>query len=140
MAELTLDHTRGHVYRSLLEATAFGVRHNIETMQHAGAGIRSITCAGGGVKSVLWPQVISDVTGLPQIVREQTIGASFGDAFMVAQTLGRVRELDEWNPVRTVIEPEERNRAVYDNLYADYRKLYKATAEIQHRLADLQNS
>lgn len=140
IAGLTLDHTRGHMYRSLLEATAFAVRHNIETMQDAGADIQGITCAGGGTKSALWPQIISDVTGLPQIMREETIGASFGDAFMVAQALGAVEKLDEWNPVRTVMEPQEQNRAIYDGLYSDYRKLYEATADIQHRLAALQNS
>lgn len=139
IAGLTLDHTRGHIYRSLLESTAFSVRHNIETMQNAGADIQGITCAGGGTKSALWPQIISDVTGLPQILREETIGASFGDAFMVAQVLGAVEKLDDWNPVRTVIEPNPENRAIYDALYANYRKLYEATADIQHRLADIQN-
>ncbi|MDO4916067.1 MAG: FGGY family carbohydrate kinase [Rothia sp. (in: high G+C Gram-positive bacteria)] len=139
IAGLTLDHTRGHVYRSLLESTAFAVRHNIETMQHAGATIRGITCAGGGTKSALWPQIISDVTGLPQIIREETIGASFGDAFMVAQALGCVNKLEDWNPVRTVVQPQQQNRAIYDALYADYRKLYESTADIQHRLAEIQN-
>ena len=115
------------------------MRHNIETMQNAGADIQGITCAGGGTKSALWPQIISDVTGLPQILREETIGASFGDAFMVAQVLGAVEKLDDWNPVRTVIEPNPENRAIYDALYANYRKLYEATADIQHRLADIQN-
>ena len=58
---------------------------------------------------------------------------------MVAQALGAVEKLNDWNPVRTVIEPNPENRAIYDALYADYRKLYEATADIQHRLADIQN-
>src|SRR6185436_19713769 len=32
---LTLSHGRGHLYRALLEATAFGVRHNLEVMGDA---------------------------------------------------------------------------------------------------------
>ena len=39
IAGLTLTHTRGDLYRAALEATAFGVRHNIETMRMAGAKI-----------------------------------------------------------------------------------------------------
>ena len=30
---LTLSHGRGHLYRAALEATAYGVRHILETMQ-----------------------------------------------------------------------------------------------------------
>lgn len=135
---LTLDHGRGHVYRALLEATAFAVRHNIEVMESAGAVIDSITCAGGGVGSDLWPQIVSDVTGRPQRIHRHTVGAAYGDAFMVAETLGAVTDLDEWNPIEKVIEPHE--VPVYDALYEDYRSLYESTAQIQHHLAALGNA
>ncbi len=36
-AGLTLTHTRAHLYRALLEGTAFGVRHNTEALQEMGA-------------------------------------------------------------------------------------------------------
>ena len=48
-----------------------------------------------------------------------------------------VGDLDEWNPVDRVIEPEP--TPVYDDLYEDYRRLYEATADIQHRLCAVQN-
>ena len=48
IAGLTLSHTRGDLYRAALEATAFGVRHNVETMRAAGADIRRIVAVGGG--------------------------------------------------------------------------------------------
>lgn len=137
LAGLTLDHGQGHIYRALLESTAFAVRHNIETMEEAGARIEGITCAGGGTKSKLWPQIISDVTGREQTVRRHSIGACLGDAFMVAQTLGRVKTLDDWNPVDHQVQP--RQLPIYDQLYANFRELYEATAGIQHRLTDLAN-
>ncbi len=37
VAGLTLRHTRGDLYRAALEATALGVRHNVEVMTAAGA-------------------------------------------------------------------------------------------------------
>lgn len=133
MIGLTLEHGRGHLYRSLLEATAFAVRHNIEVMERAGASIHSITAAGGGVGSDLWPQIVSDVTGRPQHIHRYSVGAAYGDAFMTAEALGVVDDLDEWNPVEKTIEPRE--TPVYDALYEDYRSLYEATAEIQHHMA-----
>lgn len=135
MAGLTLRHTRGHLYRSLLEATAFAVRHNIDVMEQAGARIESITCAGGGVGSDLWPQIVSHVTGRPQSIHRHSVGASYGDAFMVAQALGFVTDLEEWNPVEKIIEPQP--TPVYDALYEDYRSLYESTASIAHHLAGI---
>ena len=66
---LTAAHRRGHVLRALLEATAFAVRHNLETMHEAGATISSLRSGGGGAAHPLWPQIVSDVTGLAQDVR-----------------------------------------------------------------------
>ncbi|MCP3425428.1 FGGY family carbohydrate kinase [Rothia sp. AR01] len=137
VAGLTLEHGRGHLYRALLEATAFAVRHNVEVMEDAGASVGTLVCAGGGVRSDLWPRIVSDVTGLRQVVRRNTVGASYGDAFMVAEALGAVERLDDWNPVERVIEPEP--LPLYDDLYQDYRRLYEATAEIQHRLSAVQH-
>ena len=105
-------------------------------MEDAGASIESISAAGGGVTSDLWPQIVSDVTGRAQELRRESVGASYGDAFMVAQALGDVESLDQWNPVAKVIEPQD--LPVYDDLYASYRTLYTATADIQHRLRTLQ--
>ena len=45
LAGLTLHHSRGHVYRAILEGVAFGVRHNLEAMRDAGAG--STVCRRG---------------------------------------------------------------------------------------------
>lgn len=136
MIGLSLGHGRGHLYRSLLEATAFAVRHNIEIMEDAGASITSISAAGGGVTSTLWPQIVSEVTGRAQELRQVSVGASYGDAFMVAQTLGAVDSLDDWNPLAQLIEP--RDLPIYDELYSSYRSLYTATADIQHQLRVLQ--
>ncbi|GAB3557983.1 FGGY-family carbohydrate kinase [Spelaeicoccus albus] len=134
IAGLTLSHGRGDVYRAALEATAFGVRHNIETMEQAGAGIERIVAAGGGTQGGIWTQIVSDVTGRPQLIREKTIGASFGAAFLAARTQADV-VMDDWNPISHVQEPEPAAVRVYDGLYDAYRRLYPATADIMHELA-----
>ena len=47
LAGLTLSHTRGDIYRSALEATAFGVRHNVEAIQSAGAVVERVLLPPG---------------------------------------------------------------------------------------------
>nr|WP_284232271.1 FGGY family carbohydrate kinase [Arenivirga flava] len=137
IAGLSLRHRRGHLYRAALEGTAFGVRHNLEFLREAGASITAAHAVGGGTSSRLWPQIVSDVTGLPQLIARHTIGACFGAAVLAARTVTDVR-MDRWNPVVDRIEPDPANRERYDGLYADYRALHPATVEINHHLAALQ--
>lgn len=85
---LTLRHGRGALYRSLLEATAFGVRHNLDAMAAAADGQTRLIAVGGGVAGGLWPQIVSDVTGLSQDLPAQGIGASYGDALLAAEAIG----------------------------------------------------
>ena len=137
VAGLTLSTTRGDLYRAALEATAFGVRHNVETMVAAGASARRVVAVGGGTQSDLWPQIVSDVTGLEQAIPSVTIGASFGAAFLAAGLVGEP-DITAWNPIDRIIRPDGDTSATYEELYALYRELYPATARVSHALAEFQ--
>jgi xylulokinase len=134
---LTLSTTRGDLYRAALEATAFGVRHNIETMGRAGALPRRVVAVGGGTQGDLWTQIVSNVTGLQQQVPAITIGASFGAAFLAAG-LVTAPDIATWNPVDRFVTPNPSARATYEELYELYLQLYPATVSIAHRLAEFQ--
>lgn len=139
VAGLTLEHGRGELYRAALEATAFGVRHNVETMRAAGADIRRIVAVGGGTQGQLWLQIVSDVTGLAQQVPETTIGASFGAAYLAAAAIGEARgSIAAWNPIAATITPRTEHAARYDELYGQYLRLYAGTREVVHELAAAQ--
>lgn len=133
---LTIAHTRGDLYRAALEATAHGVRHNVETYRDAGVAIDRILAVGGGTQSALWPQIVSDVTGLTQVVTEKSVGAAYGDAFLAARLLDPSVDIKVWNPAREVVEPNAHD--AYDAGYAMYRELYESTKDVQHRLARAQ--
>ncbi|MGW0683773.1 FGGY-family carbohydrate kinase [Streptomyces sp. NPDC002754] len=138
IAGLTLGHTRGDLYRSALEATAFGVRHNIEALEAAGGDIRRVVAVGGGTQGRLWTQIVSDVTGRTQEVRTTSAGASYGGALLAAQLVTDDARIDDWNPVAERIVPRPEVTSRYDELYALYRDLYPASADVAHALADLQ--
>ncbi|WP_353112916.1 FGGY family carbohydrate kinase [Microbacterium sp.] len=140
IAGLTLEHGRGDLYRAALEATALGVRHNVETMRAAGADIRRIVAVGGGTQGRLWLQVVSDVTGLVQEVPAATIGASYGAAFLAARAVaeGAAPEISEWNPVTERIVPDPSVAPLYDALFDRYVRLYAGTRDVVHELAEIQ--
>jgi xylulokinase len=135
---LHLGHERGHVYRALLEATAFGVRHNLEAMGDAGDSVERVVAVGGGTQAALWTQIVSDVTGQPQQLPRETVGASYGDALLAAIAAGLATPDTDWNPVARMVEPDVTTAGVYDELYPVYRRLYESTREVAHELARMQ--
>jgi len=135
---LTLSHGRGHVYRALLEGTAYGVRHNLEAMDDAGGAAQRLVAVGGGTRGGLWTQIVSDVTGRPQDVPTQTIGAAYGDVLFAGIAAGLVEPDASWNPVASTVLPNPDLSGRYDELYRIYRELYPATRAQAHALAALQ--
>jgi xylulokinase len=138
IAGLTLSHTRGDIYRAALEAIAMGVRHNIEAMEDAGAQIDRVVAVGGGTQGRLWTQIVSDVTRRAQEVPAQTIGASYGAAYLAASSIGSP-SISDWNPVAETVQPIEENAGGYEELYGLYRDLYPATEHIAHALSARQH-
>jgi xylulokinase len=135
---LTLSHGRGHLYRALLEGSAYEVRHNLEVMQAAGAAPEQLSAVGGGTRSGLWTQIVSDITGLRQVIPAVTIGASFGDAMLAGGGSGLVPAGDRWNAPAETLTPDRGASARYEELYRIYRSLYPATREQAHAIARVQ--
>ncbi|MFC7457505.1 FGGY-family carbohydrate kinase [Brachybacterium sp. GCM10030267] len=137
IAGLTLSHTRGDLYRAALEAAAYGVRHHLEALREAGVVIERMVAVGGGIRNELWPQIVSDVTGLPQEIPRRTVGASYGTAMLAAQ-LAHGSDTSAWNGIDHVCVPDPDAGARYDQLYRMYRELYPATRDVTHALSEIQ--
>ncbi|OEV04995.1 FGGY-family carbohydrate kinase [Streptomyces oceani] len=141
LAGLTLRHGRAHLYRAALEATAYGIRHNLAAMAEAGGDLRRLVAVGGGARE-LWTRIVSDVTGLEQQLPRHTIGAAYGDAFLAAVGAGLAEraDIESWNPIESTVTPDPALAAVYDELYEHYLALYPATREVAHALARRQHA
>ena len=135
---LTAAHGRGHVLRALLEATAFAVRHNLETMTESGASVASLISSGGGAAHPLWPQIVSDVTGLAQDVRAGSDRAAVGAALLAAVAVGAATLATEWATPSAPTAPRSELRPLYDDLYGRFRELALVTQPHAHVLAGWQ--
>lgn len=139
VAGLTVGHTAGDLYRAALEATAMGVRHNVEAFAAAGAPIERIVAVGGGTQGDLWTQIVSDVTGLAQEVRTHSIGASYGSAYLAARAVTDA-DIATWNPVAGEVVPDPALTPTDDRRYRLYREVYPSTLDITHALAKIQKA
>lgn len=131
---LNLTHTRGDMYRALIEGIAHGTRHVTDTFAELGQSPSRLLAVGGGTKNALWLQATSDITGIDQVVCEKTTGASYGDAFLAALALGWVQRGDiaRWNPqAKTIVA--ERNDTL-NKAHMLFRRLYEQTKDIAAEL------
>ena len=133
---LNLTHTRGDMYRAILEGIANGTAHVIETFADVGHAPSRVLAVGGGTKNRVWMQATSDIGGVAQIVSEKSVGASYGDAFIAAMAVGRVMpdDITRWNPTAQTVAPE--THAVYTRQYPMFKALYAQTKDIAAKLGE----
>jgi xylulokinase len=134
---LDLTHTRGDIYRALLEGIAYGTNHVFDTYAEAGQRPERVFAVGGGIKNRVWSQATSDISGLDQMVRRNTVGASFGDAFLAALGVGDAKASDiaAWNPVETTISASAAEADAYQRQYRVFRRLYDNTKGLMAELS-----
>lgn len=130
---LSIRHTRADLARSAIEAVGFGIRHNLDRMTELGARPQRLVAVGGGTQSDTWLQAVSDICQLPQYVPSITVGASYGDARMAAESQGV--DTSGWNADGHTIEPNPSNRETLDELFEVYLSTYPALKESMHTLA-----
>jgi xylulokinase len=138
---LTLSHTRAHVYRALLEGVAYALRHHFDLMTEVGVVPRRLVALGGGARSKLWTQIVSDVTRHPLACLQHDVGAPLADAFLAGYGIGLFDDFsqlsDRWVRIGNSVSPHAESSCIYDGYYSVYRRLYERTKEDMHELACL---
>ena len=82
---VTLQHTRGHFVRSILEAVSAQLRENIEYLPY---NVTSIKIMGGGAMSPLWCQIKADMTGKTLNTLKNRETACLGSAILAGVGCG----------------------------------------------------
>ena len=128
---LTLAHTRAHLYRAVLEGSAFALRDILEAMRAAGLEVRRLTIVGGGAKGKLWRRIKADVTGLPVRVPANVETTAAGAAILAAVGAGlhddvaaAVQAFVRYEPDELAPDADTQER--YDEAYRLYRDVYFA--------------
>lgn len=118
-------------YRAIMENTAMITKGHMDLVYEAtGNRPSEVVFAGGASKGDIWCQIVSDVLGLPvkvPVVREAT---ALGAAILAGYGVGIYKDFSEasrrlvkW---AKVYEPNMENHAIYEEMYATWRKVYDA--------------
>ena len=134
MVGMTLQTKAEHIYRALLEATAFSTRKIVENYRDHGVNIDAIYATGGiSQKNMLLMQIYADVLNLPLRICGGMYGCARGSAAYAAVAAGKetggyddileaARHIGLKSEKRFFPNPE--NVEVYNKLYEEYSELH----------------
>lgn len=138
---LTLYHSKAHIYRALLEATAYSLKHNMEAAMRAGIKLNDECFIVGGVaRSDFWVQILADVTGFGMKRLSKNTEAPMGDAFLAGLGTGLIdkpERIKDWLQFKPTVKPQSESTARYGEYYEIFKELYVATKCLSGKLAQL---
>jgi xylulokinase len=128
---LTVRHSQAHLTRAVLEGVAFGLRDSMELIKKAGLSeIQQVRVSGGGARSAIWRQILSDVMNIELVTVNTTEGAAFGAALLagvgvgiwgsVEEACGKVIHIEQHT------QPDTSAAKTYEKSYPLYQGLYQA--------------
>jgi len=124
----SLNHSRKQFMRAILEGCAFGIRHNLETIEELGAATGEIRSCGGAAASHIFGQIKADVTGKPLIIPQETEAPALGAAIAAALSVKFYKSLKEAaNHMvyeKCQIDPHNELKEKYDRGYNMYKEAY----------------
>jgi autoinducer 2 (AI-2) kinase len=118
-------------YRAIMENTAMVTKGHLDLVKEATGNMpESIVFASGASKSPLWCQILSDTLGLPVRVPAVKEATGLGAAILAGYGAGIFKDIK--NAVSQLVridktyQPNMENHAIYNKLYAPWRKVYAA--------------
>lgn len=126
---LTLASAPAHLFKALVEATAFGSRVIMEHMEQSGILIEEVIAVGGiSLKSPYVMQILSDVMGLKIKVATTEQAGALGAAMCAAVS---AKLFDNLEQAQNAMEqgyqlnytPNSAHKQIYDTLFEKYKAL-----------------
>ena len=135
---LSLKTTRAHMARAVFEGVAYNSRWLLKYVEKfIGRRLESVAMIGGGAQSNTWCQIVSDVFDRPVRQIAEPIHANVrGAGILGAAALGRLDFADVADRVEVTAtyEPNQQNRAVYDDMFGTFEEIYRRNRKLYARL------
>lgn len=125
----TLQHTRAHFMRSVMEALGYIVKRNIDALADMGIEVKEIRSLGGGSKSQIWNQIKADICQVPLETVTSVEAASLGAAILAGKGTGVFKDIQQavesMVDIKHRTEPNPKNDEIYQQEYRMYQKLFR---------------
>lgn len=135
---ISLHNTREDIIRAFLEGIALNTRWLLSPVdKFLGRPTQSINIVGGGAQSDIWCQVFADIMNVEiRQVDDPIYANGRGAAWIGAVGLGEITFADVPRLVqyRRSYNPEEKNRALYDERFALFTLIYRQMKNVYKRM------
>ena len=140
---LSLNHTRGHVVRAMMESVAYALYDSFKILKESGKTINApIVLNEGGAKSIIWRRIITDVFNMPTVLVKRRTGAPYGDAILAGVATGIFKDFSvakDWVEYVEPMEPDSSTHSLYMEYFALYKSIYEHIKVDYKTLAKLRN-
>ncbi|MCL1854418.1 MAG: xylulokinase [Clostridia bacterium] len=134
-------HTKAHMLRAVMEGVAFSLLDCMEILRGLGIAPREMLVCGGGGKSPLWRQMLSDLYRIPTATVANPEGPALGVAVLAGVATGVYASVEEGcdGVIRAndACRPSEKAGKAYEPYYRLYTQLYPALKDCYQGLAGL---
>lgn len=138
-------HTRGHMYRSIMEAITLRMKNNFDAMtSELGISPKKLVVCGGGSNSDLFMQIVADVFGVTATRNVVNGAAALGSAIAAAVATGAFSDFPE--AVQHMVHQKDEfphdpeNHRVYDRIndgaYRNLTTMLEGTLKTIHEACD----
>jgi ribulokinase len=138
---LSLNHTKGHLVRAMMEGVAYAMYDSFRLIKDAGLQVNyPMVLNEGGAVSRLWRQIITDVFNVPLVLVKRRVGAPFGDAILAGVATGVFADFSvakAWAETMEPMEPDAGTHARYMDYFDLYKRIYEHVRGDFQTLAEL---
>ena len=130
---LSITHTNAHMSRAVMEGISFALNDSMEILKDMGIKIEKIRISGGGSKSKVWKQILSDIFNAEVCSINVSEGPALGAAILSAVGCGEYKTVNEACEVivkdKEIVEPIKDNVEIFAKHYDKFKNLYPLLKE-----------
>jgi xylulokinase len=120
---ITRHHTKEHFARAVLEGIAFSIKECFKVFEEINPAIKSIRAVGGGMKSLLWREIITDMLGI-EIEIPAFEDASFGAGLLGGIGIGLFKDpedaVNKCIKIKDIVKPDKTIHKKYEKFFTMY--------------------
>jgi xylulokinase len=130
---LSAIHNRGDMIRAVMEGVCYSQADSLGVLREMNTDVSEMLVCGGGGKSPLWRQMVSDALGI-RLVEMKYTDSSLGTAMLTGTAMGIFESFENavklCNEVVSETLPNSENTPKYHELFRRYKAIQKALEPI----------
>lgn len=134
-------HTKAHFLRAIMEGVSYSLVDCNNILKEMGTDVYEMMACGGGGKSYIWRQMLSDMYNCSVKTVKQTEGPALGVAILAGVGCGIYESVKEacnklilvdksTEPIKQNTDNYMKYHKIYDGLYENLKESYKELADL----------